>query len=164
MRQVEQLLPLLDEQVDLLRQKLSLMKQIGRCVREGELEALRGLVEKEAALGSAESDLQQRTERIRAELAEASGRAPEAVTLGTLVEEMHGPLAIALSDRRERLVVLVGELREEATTTALLVRQAVELNEQLLALLTGRERPSETYSADGALSRSESAGTFHQSV
>ena len=81
-----------------------------------------------------------------------------------MVEGLEGPLRIALSDRRERLVLLVDQVRREAAATALLVGQAIEMNELLLMALTGAEGPSPTYSPEGAIQRHDKVTTFRESV
>ncbi len=164
MKKVEELLPILDEQVELLQQKLSLMEQMGRAVREADLKELGRLVERQASLEQAESELERRTERLREELARLSDRPADAVTLSTLVDELDEPMSIALSDRRQRLLLLVQKLRRQAATTAMLVRQAMELNEQMFRVLTGSHPDNETYSADGAVERCGRAGTFRKSI
>lgn len=164
MKQVEQLLPLLDRQMALLQEKRSLLRQMGECVGAGELEELRELVDKQAILQSEESEIERRTCRLRAELARLTDEDAEAVTLGRLVETLDGQAAIALSDRRERLTVLVEQLRQEALRTAMRVRQAMELNEQILCILGGGQQPGRTYAPDGEVRRGHQVGTYQQSV
>ena len=86
------------------------------------------------------------------------------VTLGKLVEMINGPLSVALSDRRERLLLLVQQVRQEAAATSMLVRQALELDEQILTALAGGEGPDRTYSADGSVGRNNTLSTFHEDV
>jgi len=164
MKQAEQLLPLLDRQIALLQEKRILLRRMGECVGAGELEKLRELVDQEAVLQSEESELEPRTCRLRAELARLTGEDAESVTLGRLVELMEGPTAIALSDRRERLLVLVEQLRQEAARTAMRVRRAMELNEQILCILAGGQQPGRTYAPDGEVRRGHQVGTYQKSV
>ncbi len=164
MKEVEELLPLLDEQVELLRHKLSLMRQMSECVRLGDLRELGELVRTEASLQAAESDLEQRTLRMREKLTLMAGDHEGPVTLGKLVEMINGPLSVALSDRRERLLLLVQQVRQEAAATSMLVRQALELDEQILTALAGGEGPDRTYSADGSVGRNNTLSTFHEDV
>ncbi len=164
MKQAEQLLPLLDRQVELLREKLTLLRRIGECIGTGELDELAELVQQETLLQSEESELERRTCRLRAEMARLTGENAESVTLGRLVEVLEGPIAMALSDRRERLLLLVEQLQREATLTALRVRQAMELNEQILCILGGGQQPSRTYSPDGGVRGGHQVGTYQKSV
>jgi hypothetical protein len=140
------------------------MRTMGRLVRGGDLQQLEDLIRGEACAAAAESDLQQRTGRVRRRLARELGVEAGSVTLERLLDELDDPLRIALSDRRERLVTLVDQLRREAGTVAVLLNQLVELNEHVLSAVTGGERRSRTYSADGALRCGGEASTFRRDV
>ena len=164
MDNVDRLLSVLDEQVALLGRKLSLLRQMADCVKQAELEELAGLLQREATLSSDESELAARTAELRAELSRLSGTPAEQLTLGQLAEQLEGPAAIALNDRRERLLTLAQQLQQQATKTVMLVRQAMELNSVLLAALIGREAGGQTYAPDGAVQDGRPVSTFHHSV
>ncbi|MHC4479896.1 MAG: flagellar export chaperone FlgN [Planctomycetota bacterium] len=163
MKAPDQLLPLLDEQTQLLQQKLALLQRMRRCVTEGQIPALADLLRQEADLTAGGAALQQRLEGLCREIARASGWPLSQVTLGRLVESLSGPEAIALNDRRERLAAAVQRLQEESAATARLVRHALEFNNRLLAALLGTEEAG-TYSAEGAVETGCGQGTFRHSV
>jgi flagellar biosynthesis/type III secretory pathway chaperone len=161
---VDRLLSVLDEQVELLGRKLSLLRQMADCVKQAELEELAELLQREAVLSADESELAERTAELRDELAGLCDAPADQLTLGRLAEELEDAAAIALNDRRERLLLLAQQVQQQASRTVMLVQQAMELNAVLLAALTGREEGGETYAPDGAVQSGRPASTFHQSV
>jgi hypothetical protein len=164
MKPAEELLPILDAQIETLQAKLELMEKMAECVRQGDMEGLGGLVEDEATLARRESQLEQQTQQMRARLARLTHSNAEQLTLGRLVEMVEGPLAIQLSDRRERLVLLVERLREKATLTAMMVAQVLELNQRMLGALSGCSGSGSTYSPEGDVERHAALSTFRRSV
>ncbi len=164
MKPAEELLPILDAQIETLQAKLELMERMGQCVRQGDMERLGAFVEDEAALARRESQLEQQTQQMRARLARLTHSDAEQLTLGRLVEMVEGPLAIQLSDRRERLVLLVERLQEQATLTAMMVAQVLELNQRMLAALGGCSGSGSTYSPEGEVELHAALSTFRRSV
>ncbi len=164
MKEVEELVSLLDQQIELLQRKSALMQGMSDSVRRGEMGELRDLVQAELSLEATASNLEHRTGLARKKLGRILGQDAGGLTLGRLVERLDGPMRIALSDRRERLVVLVERLRREANTAAMLVRQAIALNEQVLSAVSGRDQCGRTYSPDGAVKHVDGASTFRETV
>jgi len=164
MREPEKLLQLLDEHIELLHQKHSLMRQMGMCVRQGDAAGLAQLMERESALASGMDALEQRTHELRERIAEATGVSADQVTVSRLAGTLDPATAMALNDRRERLLLAVEKLQEESSATARLVRYALEFNNQLLAVLVGAEERGASYSARGAIEPSCEGATFRQSA
>lgn len=164
MKEPEELLRLLDRHMELLQQKLDLLDQMGECVRDGRLTVLAELLEKEAALAEQGDGLDRRLLEMRERIAEAAGLRPDEARLGRLVESLDGPVAIALNDRRERLLLAVAQLREKSAATMRLVRHALEFNNRLLAALVGADQEAGTYSSDGAVEHRCDGSTFQHRV
>jgi len=164
MKEPEKLLQLLDEQIDLLQQKHSLLRQMGTCVRQGNVTALAELVEKEAVLAGGMDALEQRTHELRQRMAEAAGLPIEQLTLSRVAQMLEPVLAMALNDRRERLFAAVQQLQQESAATTGLVRYALEFNNRLLAALVGAEDEGSTYSPRGEVEPKCEGATFRQSA
>ncbi len=164
MKAPEGLLPLLDEHIELLARKLALLRRMDECVRGADMTALAAALKEEADLGGELALLEQRTGEIRAWAARALGRPGPEATLGRLARALDEADALALNDRRERLAMAVGELREQAAATGALVRQVLEFNGKLLAALVGAEDQSPTYSASGEVAVSCEGTTIEHSV
>ena len=160
----EDLLRLLDEQIELLQQRHSLVKEMALCVRQADLSRLAALLETEAAVVGAADAVGQRVQQARELMAAACGLPLEQVTLGRLVEALDGPTAIALNDRRERLLMVVQKLQQECAATAAIVRYALDFNNRLLAALVGAEDEGGTYSPRGAVEATCQGATFRQTV
>jgi flagellar biosynthesis/type III secretory pathway chaperone len=151
MRKPEELLPILDEQLDLLGRRLAVLQGIEDCIGRADLAALEALMRTEAELENDGAALDGRLEELRLALARCSSLPARQITLERVVKALDGPLAIALGDRRERLLVLARCVREQSERTAALVRHALELNQQMLDALTGTAGEGTLYSADGGL-------------
>jgi flagellar biosynthesis/type III secretory pathway chaperone len=164
MRKLEELLQLLDEQIELLQQKHSLLHQMGECVRRTDATALAGLLEKGGVLGARMDVVEQRTQELREAMAEEAGVAAAKFTLGRMADVLDPPAAIALNDRRERLLLAVQKLQEESAAVSRLVRFAIEFNNELLCALVGSAKEGSTYSPQGAVEPSCEGATFRQSV
>lgn len=164
MKPAEELLPILDAQIETLQAKLEMMEHMAACVREGDLTRLSDFVAQESALTRRESQLDKQTQQMRARLADVVDSSADQLTLGDLVEMADGPLAIQLSDRRERLVLLVEQLQERATMTAMLVAQVLDLNERMLRAFSGGSEAGPTYSADGDVEHVAVRNTLRRNV
>jgi hypothetical protein len=149
MRKPDELLPILDEQIALLQHRLALMQGMADCVGRADLGRLEELLRGEGALEAQGDELDGRLEELRRGLAEAAGMPPGQMTLGRLVESLEGPLAIALSDRRERLLLLVESVHAASLRTAALVRHALEFNQRMIGVLLGAAGEGSVYAADG---------------
>lgn len=164
MTALEDIMQVLDEQIQLLQQKLCVLQRMRQCVVSGDLPGLDELLRDEASLKVANEGLEQRSAQMRLQIASLMGLPPDQVTLKGLVESLDGPLSIALSDRRERLVTILQALQSESSVLAQLVRHTVELNSRVLAALGGVEFEVETYSRRGAVRRGNDVAMFPQSV
>lgn len=164
MRKHEQLLQLLDEQIELLQQKHSLLRQMCEYVRRTDTTALAGLLEKGARLGGRMDALGQRTQELREAMAEEAGVAAPNLTLGRMADLLDPPAATALNDRRERLLLAVQKVQEESAVASRLVRFAIEFNNELLCALVGSAKEGSTYCPQGAVEPSCEGATFRQSV
>jgi len=164
MKVFEELLPLLDGLLDALQRKLDAMGKMRQCVVAGDLRGLEELMRDQSDLESAIGGLAARMDEARSQIASLTGMAPGDVKLSCLVQEADGPLAIALSDRRERLLTVVQALRRESAVLTRLVRHTMDLNTYLLAALAGVPLEGETYSRDGSVERNGEVAIFPRSV
>jgi hypothetical protein len=161
---VDQLLPALDRRIELLGQKLEALTEMRRCMRQGLMEELVKVVCGEAERDRESAALDERIEQIRCELARRWSLAPEETTLGRVAREATGPVALALSDRRERLQLLLEQVRSEADMTARLVQFALDFNSKLLGAIAGQAPDGHTYEADGSVGRNGTMATFQRTV
>ncbi len=149
MRKPEELLPVLDEQMDLLRRRLTVLQGIEDCVGRADLAALEELLRQEGALETDGAAVDGRLDELRRALARCAGVPAAQFTLGRLAGSLDGPLAIALSDRRERLLLLARSVQAQSERTAALVRHALEFNRQMVEALSGAAGEGPLYAADG---------------
>jgi len=164
MKAFEDLMPLLDDLLDALQRKLDGMREMRQCVVTGDLRGLEERVRDQNDLESAIGGLAARMEQARSQIASLTGMAPGDVKLSCLVQEADGPLAIALSDRRERLLMVAQAIRRESAVLTRLVRHTMDLNTCLLAALAGVPLEAETYSRDGSVQRNGEVAIFPRSV
>jgi len=164
MKALDDLLPLLDEEIELLQKKLLLMEEMQRCVRDGKLGRLEELLLQEGHLETGSAQVERRRAQLREKIAACAGVEPGEITLGRLAETCEGPIAIALGDRRERLLFLTQQLREKSEAMARIIRPALEVGNRLLAAMVGEAPQGETYSSCGEIRRARLGGTFHHSA
>jgi len=163
MRGLDELLSALDEQVERLHARAVLMRALREGVLRDDLTALADLLSRQAEAEGEARAAEQRLLQIRRGVAGLADLPADRATLGRLAAALGGPAAIALNDRRERLLAAVENLRRESASTAHLVRHAVEFNSRLISALLG-EGEGPTYSASGTVESVCQKGTFQQSV
>lgn len=164
MKPLDELLALLDDQIELLQRKLSLMGRVHDCVRHAEPSGLATLLREGSQLGAELAAAEERSVAVRRRVAKLTGLPADRVTLGRLVESLDGAAALAVNDRRERLAMVIRQLQDECGATARLARYALEFNNRLLAVLVGVEDQAGTYSAQGAVPLDCQGATFHEKV
>lgn len=164
MKVPDELLTLLDEQITLLHSKQAVMERMELCLRKGDAAALAALIEEEAAAASLLAIAEQGTARLRGEMAHAAGAPLSRVTLSSLAAGADAPMALALNDRRERLLAAVQRLQAQAERLGRLARFSLDLNSRLMAALLGDAAVEGTYSADGAVAMACSGVAFEHSV
>jgi len=164
MKALEQLLPVLDAHLELLQNRRRLMGEMARCLRQSDLAKLQELLCEDGTMQAAQAELEGRLEAARRGLGAALGPGAAGARLGELARRLDGPLAIALNDRRERLMAAVEALRRESRAVARLARFALEFHSRLIAALAGMAEPCGTYSAGGQLGNAGEFSTFHQTV
>ncbi len=159
----EPLLGLLDEMVGLLERRCGRLHRLNECMQNADMDGIEAaLQDMEQMEGDAER-LEQALGRAREQMAAVLGIDAREARLSQIIEACDGPLALALSDRRERLVIAMDELRRVGATAGMLTRHALELNQRLLAVLTGAAEGS-TYSADGRLERQSAHAVVRHTV
>jgi len=151
MKAPDDLLPTLDAQIELLQRRLALMQAIADCVSRADMDGLEEQLRQEEGLQADGAALDARLTELRVALAQAAGMPTEEMTLGRLAELLEGAPAIALADRRERLLLLLESVRAESQRTALLVRHALAFSERMMAALLGVAGEGRVYSADGTV-------------
>jgi hypothetical protein len=149
MNEIEELLHLVDDLTAHLQQKRDLMREMARCVREGEMAKLDELLQQHSRVEDAGNALNRIREELCERIATSQEMKADEVTLGRLVKALDGPMSIALNDRRERLLMAVQGLLAESAITAQLVRYALDFNNKLMAILTGVEDEGSVYSGAG---------------
>ena len=160
----EELVPLLDRQIEMLQARLLIMQKMTDCVLVNDMDRLRQLLQEELDIEADIAVLERQVQELRAGIADALGRPADTVTLANLLESSDGPEAIALNDRRERILALIDQLRRESSSTARLVRFALEFNSDLLSALLGSPIGARVYSADGSVSERAEVASFRHSV
>ena len=163
MKACKELIRMVDREIEALQQKLSLLEEMERCVHEGAATKIEELLQKQASLQQDE-DTELSMRQHCCAMAADLGIPPGQVTLGRLAEALEGPDALALQDRRERLLVVTQKLQEKSTATAFLVRRVLEAGERVLAAMIGDEGAGETYSAGGSVERHRQGIALQHSV
>ena len=151
MQRVDELLPVLDEQVALLKRKLALLQGMADCIGRADLRALEEMLRDGEELKAEALALDGRLSELRSSMAEQAGVPLGRMTLGRMLESLDGPQAIELADRRERLVLLLDVVQAESGKTAALVRHALEFNQRMTDALLGVSGQGAVYSAAGEL-------------
>jgi len=164
MSKFDQLLQLLDAQVSHLQEEASVLRQMACCVRQGDSETLGQLLCRQAELDADGKSLGRSITIQREQLARTIGMPLDHVTLGRLAESLDGVDALALADRRERLLEAVQQVQSESANVDRVVRFAMDFNRQLLLAVTGSADSAPTYSAQGVTSRSSAVTTFQHTV
>lgn len=162
MSKLKELDTLLDRETRILQRKLDLLDGMTDCVRRGFYQELETLLEQASELEAESEDLAQDIGDICRALAETWGLEAEVVTLGALLESLDNPKALFLRDRRQRLLVLVEKVRESGAALGLMVEDALDINERLLAATIGDEDWLDTYAADGGVERKLDGLSFEQ--
>ncbi len=160
----DELVQVLDAQIDHLRQKADSLRKMVDCMRRNDAAGLEELLLQQAELGAEDACLRRELDELRGSMGADLGLPPGDVTLGRLVEVLDGPESLELSDRRERLVTAVEQVRSASTALCRLVEQAMDFNERLLEALTGALGAGATYSAGGVADNGASPTTFRQTV
>lgn len=154
----ESILACLDELASVLTESAHTMRRLRECVQGNDSAGLDRLL-RDGDPGA----LARRVLGIRERIADAAGVPVHELSLARLAERLDGPAAIALNDRRERLLLMVRRLQQEAGATGRLVRHALEFSVRLLSILVGAGQDG-TYSADGEVALHCRGATFQQTV
>ena len=161
--ELEALLAWADDQIARLEARSVLLGRLHDCVVAQDMEALERLLASHAA--SVQGDgADRRRAALARRLAVRLGVRPAEVTLARVGEALDGATALAVNDRRERLLLLIEETRRKAGAVGRLVRFTLEVNSQLLALMAGADMDSATYSPRGAVAHSHQGMTFEHSA
>jgi flagellar biosynthesis/type III secretory pathway chaperone len=158
MKAPEEVLACLDELTRVLTENTATMRRLRECVQRNDNAALAALLRS----GDPEA-LTRRVREIRDRIADAVGLPARGLNLGRLAESLGGPAAIALNDRRERLLLMVARFQDEALATGRLVRHALEFSVRLLSVLLDAGQDG-TYSADGEVALQCRGATFQHTV
>ena len=151
MQRLDELLPVLDEQVALLKRKLALLQGMADCIGRADLHALEETLRGGEALKTDALALDGRLHELRSSMAEQAGVPIGRMTLGRMLQTLDGPQAIELADRRERLLLLLEAVQQQSGKTAALVRHALEFNQRMTDALLGVSGQGVVYSAAGEL-------------
>jgi len=154
----EDILACLDELTQVLNQAAETMRRMRQCVQRNDNAGLAELLRN----GDPEA-LTRKVRDIRDRIADAAGVPAQGLSLLRLAESFNGPAAIALNDRRERLLLTARLMQEEARATGRLVRHALEFSVRLLTVLLGAGQDG-TYSADGEVALQCRGATFQHTV
>ena len=164
MRALDELLQRLDELTALLHERVSAMRQMRECVRRTDLEGLAAVLQTEAQCAGQTAAGEQMLHESRERLAAALAVPLAEATVSRLAQALDGQDAIGLNDRRERLMLVVRQLRDESAATASVVRFAFEFNRKLLAAIVGNDGSTQTYSAAGAVEMNCRGSTIRHSA
>jgi hypothetical protein len=159
MRALDEFIRVLDLQIDYLQQKRARMARLAECVNRADLPELQALLASESEVEDEAASLEEALRAARRGVGEELGVETGEMRLGDLLKLLRGADAIAVADRRERLLVLMGEVQEQSRATAALVRQALDFSGRLVSALTGREVRGTVYSSSGRV-RQTSAETI----
>jgi len=164
MSEPEELLELLGKEIEILQRKTAALDEMVCCVCGGDFDRLEDLLREEAAAGGKSAALERRMRKLCSRIGAARGLPPGQASLARLVAVLDGPEAIALQDRRERLLLAVQQVKEKSSATAFLVRRTMEINSRLLGALFDQVDGGQTYSPEGGKACGRSEATFEQTV
>ena len=146
---IDELVVLLDEEIALLEQRRSQLEALSGALLDrdnGRMEGLLAEIE-QAMLVQTRVDLKLRA--LRNALADAFACPQEEMKLAKLLNLLEGEQKLALEYRRQQIIVLTDELRQQHLQTCLFLLESSRINRLLLENLFPNSEPVVTYGMDG---------------
>ena len=146
---VAELLAVLDEQIALLELRRSQLESLSETILDRDdarMEVLLGEIEQTMRVQQA-ADL--KLHAVRNALASAFACPPEEIRLGRLIARLEGDPRLALDYRRQRILRLTEQLRQQHLETCLFLMESSRINRMLLESLFPNSEPVITYGAGG---------------
>ncbi len=164
MSEYENLIRVLDEGVDMLRERAALLDEIRAHVQNRRLDELEELVEKDHPVDDVEEKLARRLDEHCHALAAERGCDCEGDRLSDLIESISGRESVKREQKRQRLVFAIHEVQQKASRLAEMANEARDIEERMILAILGPRDQNETYGGDGQVNQDRHGIALHQEV
>lgn len=164
MSEYETLIQLLDEGIEMLRDRARLLDEIKGHVQNRRLDKLEAIVAEDDPGEHKEEKLARRlSEQCRAVAAER-GYDCEGDRISELIKELEGRQSFKLQDKRQRLVFAINEVQQKAECLTEMANQARDIEERMILAILGQPEDIETYGGNGQMEQDRHGIAVHQEV
>ncbi|MGI9516991.1 MAG: flagellar export chaperone FlgN, partial [Pirellulaceae bacterium] len=127
----------LEHEEAMLRETLEMLQAIRVALLQRNLERLSEVLQRQERVTRAATELQAARDRLRRSIGEALHLPGEEITLSALAQQLSEPLQSQLLRRQKKLSEMAREVHLLNHGNAMLIRQSMELLQELLNCLTG---------------------------
>ena len=145
----QDLIAILDEEADVFRRMLDLLKEQQRALVQDNVAAIQANVERQRKTSEEVGLIEGRRIQATRGIAQRFGLGEEALTISRICEFYEGEDRDRVQALRETLLDLHAEIRQTNRNNALLVRQAVRYVDRTLQLLKGGDGSNRVYQRSG---------------
>lgn len=141
----------LEQEEAMLSATLEILRNIRAALVERNQNQLQTALNQQAHTARAASDLRDARTRLRHAIGHTLGIPPEQVTLTMLASHVSEDLASKILSRGRHLTEMARDVNAMNRSNAMLIYQSMNLLEQLLTCLTGRDDGADRYEARGQI-------------
>jgi flagellar biosynthesis/type III secretory pathway chaperone len=149
----------LEHEEAMLRETLEMLQAIRLALLKRNLARLSDVLQHQQRVVHAAAELRTARDRLRQSLGAELGVSGEETTLSALAAQLDEPMRGQLLGRQKKLSEMAREVHFLNHGNALLVRQSMDMLQQLFDSLTGNQGVPR-YTADGQIDRGERGSTF----
>jgi len=164
MSEYEDLIHVLDEGVDMLRERACLLDEIRGHVQNRRLDELEELMEEDHPVEDVEEELARDLSQHCRALAAERGCACRGGRLSELITSISGSESVKLEQKRHRLVFAIHEVQEKASRLAEMANEARDIEERMILAILGPPDKNKTYGGDGQVNQDRHGIALHQEV
>ena len=146
---VDDLLRQLDDEIALLDQRRSQLEALSSAILHRDDGRMEGLLDEIEETMQVQARVDGKLSATRSLLADAFARRPEEMKLSEILTALHGEQKQALEYRRQQIILLTDELRQQHLQTCLFLLESSRINRMLLEGLFPNSEPVVTYGVDG---------------
>lgn len=155
---------LLDDGARAFSVKLARLHETTEYIRDADIQSLEQTIDEIHAIDMECADIERSISDCCRRLAGKLGVEDPPPTLSGLLDAMGDcPAAMSLRNRRERLLIVLKELKETSAKTFRLAEDVFDYNRKLVEALFGSEK-GDIYSASGEMKKGRNQAAFERSV
>jgi len=154
--QTQHLAGLLQQEIEAYSRLLKIEREKEKAIISNKAERLLEVLRDEEPATERAGELERQILACRNELAEQAGK--PGITLREVIASLPAPRAQCMESLRTQLFGLAEEIREVNQTNYLLLKQSIELLDEVLSAILGQSPSVRTYEESGRMGRTDAGG------